>query len=153
MRIKSGDRGSGPPPPWKITKYRVPQQCWSGSLVKPQSYLASIQCWATIDQPAKRRQAYDVPLIVVFGSSLPSSTRKKNVVKFESPLKKHSGSPHDAESPPNCLVLKLLHIVWDFVVPRISLWPVILFFVHYKIILNYFLAWMKWHWLISFWTF
>ena len=29
VRIQGGEGGSGPP--WKITKYRVPKQCWSGS--------------------------------------------------------------------------------------------------------------------------
>ena len=49
-----GDRGSGPPSPWKLTIYigflailvRIP---W-----KSQSCQANIQCWATIGTPAKR---------------------------------------------------------------------------------------------------
>ena len=86
------------PPPRKITKkYRVSKQYWLNSL-KNHSYQASIQCWANIDTPAKRHlngvllAGWCWPanglLIVVFGSSLPSSTEKKNVVKVRPPLTK-----------------------------------------------------------------
>ena len=59
-------------------------------------------CWAIIGTPAKRHlniqmafrwRANGAPLKVVFGSSLPSST-KKNVVKVGPPLTKLSGSAH-----------------------------------------------------------
>ena len=66
------------------------------------SYQASIQCWAIIGMPAKRhlivfRLQVDVgPLIVVLGSSLPSSIAKK-VVKVGPPLTKLSGSVHGYE--------------------------------------------------------
>ena len=43
---------------------------------------------------AFRWRADDGPLIGVLGSSLPSSTKKKNVVKVGSPLTKLSGSAH-----------------------------------------------------------
>ena len=56
--------------------------------LKNRSYQASIQCWAIIDTPAKchlmafRWRADDGPLIVVLGSSLPSSkTQNKNTKK------------------------------------------------------------------------
>ena len=51
--------------------------------LKNRSYQASIQCWAIIDTPAKRHlmafrwRADDGPLIVVLGSSLPSSKKQK----------------------------------------------------------------------------
>ena len=63
------------PPPWKITKYRVSQQYWSGSPEKSKSYQASVQCWAIIGTPAKRNlngvslAADDGPILVVFGST------------------------------------------------------------------------------------
>ena len=65
-------------------------QYWSGSPEISQSYQASIQCWANMGMPAKhhlmasRWWADDGSLIVVFGSFLPSSTKK--VVKIEPPL-------------------------------------------------------------------
>ena len=62
-------RGGGPAPE-KSQNYRISLQYWSGSLEKPQSYEGSIQCWAIIGTPTK------LPLIVVFGSFLPSSTKK-----------------------------------------------------------------------------
>ena len=78
-----GDR----PHPWKIgflsILVRFP--------LKSQSYQASIRCWAISGTPAKRH-LNDDPYIVVFGSSLPSSIKKK-VVKV-GPL---SGSVHAAE--------------------------------------------------------
>ena len=49
---RGGTGGPDPPPPWKITKNRVSKQYWSRSLEKPQSYQASIQCWAIIGPPA-----------------------------------------------------------------------------------------------------
>ena len=44
-------------------------------------YQASIICWAIIGMAEKRWQADVGPLMVVFGSSLPSSTKKKNKQK------------------------------------------------------------------------
>ena len=78
---RGGDRGSGPP--WKFTKIKGFLAILVRSPWKSQSYQASIQCWAIIGTPAKRRlMAFrwwtdDGPLIVVFGSSLPSSITKK----------------------------------------------------------------------------
>ena len=72
----------------------------SGSSIKSQSYQASIQCWAIIGTPAKRRLiGDDGQLLVVFGDSFPSSANKikyknndsKNV-NFVPPLAKVSGS-------------------------------------------------------------
>ena len=70
-------------------------QYWSGSLEKSQSYKASIQYWATIGSPAERH--LNGPLLVIFGSSLPSSTEKqKNKQRCQSwnPLTKLSGFAH-----------------------------------------------------------
>ena len=47
----------GPDPPEKSQKIRVSKQYWSGSPEKSQSYQDSIQCWAIIGPPAKRRFA------------------------------------------------------------------------------------------------
>ena len=53
----------------------VSQQYWSGSPEKPPSYPASIQCRAICCPPVKFRWwADNGPLLVVFGSSHPSST-------------------------------------------------------------------------------
>ena len=53
-RIRRGDRGSRPPPPWKITKIQgfiaIPVRI----LWKSQGCQAGIQCWAIIGTPAKR---------------------------------------------------------------------------------------------------
>ena len=60
----------------------------SGPPEKSQSYQASIQCWAIVCRPEKRhlgvslaKKAFrwrvdDGPFIVIFGSSIPSSTKK-----------------------------------------------------------------------------
>ena len=73
-----GDRGSGPP-----EKKNIGFSSNTGpDPLRNHCYQASIQCWAIIGTPAKRHlmafrwQADDVPLIVVLGSSLPSSTKK-----------------------------------------------------------------------------
>ena len=65
-----GGAGVRTPPPLTLENYKN-----IGSLailvwipLKSQSYQASIQCWAIIGPPVKRR-----PLIMVFGSFLPSS--------------------------------------------------------------------------------
>ena len=71
--------------------------------LKDCSYQASIQCWVIISMPAKRHlmtfrwRPDDSPLMVVLGSSLPSSTKKK-VVKVGPPLTKLSGSVHGYET-------------------------------------------------------
>ena len=90
MRGSRGGQGiRTSPPPWKITKIYGFRNPW-----KSQSYQASIQCWTIISAQAKRHLmafrwwADDGPLIVVFGSSLPSSTIKKNVVNAGPPLTK-----------------------------------------------------------------
>ena len=55
---RGGGGGTGGPAPLKNhKKYRVSKQYWSGSSEKSQSYQASIQCWANIGTPAKRRFA------------------------------------------------------------------------------------------------
>ena len=56
---------------------------------------------------AFRWWADDGPLIVVFGSSLPSSSTKKSVVKVGPPLTKFYGSVH-VKDIPNCWHLVLL---------------------------------------------
>ena len=66
---------------------------WSGSPGKLQRYQASIKSWAIVGPPVKRHlmafrwRADDWPLSVLFGSSLPSPT-KKSVVKV-GPLWQH----------------------------------------------------------------
>ena len=70
---------------------------------KSQSHQASIQCWAIIDTPAKRhlvafRWRADIgPLMAVFGSSLPLSTKKHNqqTVKVGPHLTKLSAFAHE----------------------------------------------------------
>ena len=83
-----GGGTGGSEPPEKSQKYLVSKQYWSGSSEKSQSCQASIQCWAIICMgPSSARQrnsismafcwwADDGPLLVVFGSSLPSSSTK-----------------------------------------------------------------------------
>ena len=67
----------------KSQNYRVSLQFWTRSPEKLRSYRASTQCRAIISTPAKRHfmafrwRADDDPLIVVFGSSHHSSTKKK----------------------------------------------------------------------------
>ena len=90
-----------PPPLEKSQKYNVSKQYRSGSPEKSQSYHASIQCWATIGPPSKRHLygdlwlAYDGPLLLLFGSSLPSHKKetktKKKLVIVGSPLVIFSG--------------------------------------------------------------
>ena len=66
------------------------------SLKKHNGYQASIQCWAIIGTPeiAFRWRADVGPNIVVFGSSLLSST-KKTLSKVEPPLAKLSRFVHE----------------------------------------------------------
>ena len=60
--------------------------------LKSQSYQASIQCWIIIGTSAERHlmafrwRANGDPLMVLFGSSLPSSTNKKKSVVKVGPL-------------------------------------------------------------------
>ena len=79
-----------------VIKYRVSLQFWSGLPEKSQSHQTSIQFWATIGTPAKRRRDNDGPRIVVFGSSHPSSNKylKKREKQVGPPLTKLSGSAH-----------------------------------------------------------
>ena len=75
--------GSGSGPPLKIHKNIGFSSNTGPYPLKNRSYQASIQCWAIIDTPAKRHlmafswRTDDGLLIVVLGSSLPSSTEKK----------------------------------------------------------------------------
>ena len=71
-----GDRGSGPPSPLKNHKNIG---CLSNIGPDPLAF-----CW----------RADEGPLIVVFGSSLPSSNNKKNVVEVGPPLTKLPVSAH-----------------------------------------------------------
>ena len=85
---QEGDRGSGPsPPPWKITKIkgflaildRIP---WNSQ--NSQSYQACIPWRTSVGPSTKRRFCWrvdDSPLIAVFGSSLPSPTKKNQTKK------------------------------------------------------------------------
>ena len=70
-----------PPPPEKSQKYWVSLQYWSRSPERSQSYQVGIQCWAIIGTTAKRH-LNNGPLIVVFGSSVPSSTKKMKKKKL-----------------------------------------------------------------------
>ena len=97
-QIQRGEGTGDPdPPPWKNTKYRVSYQYRSGSPNKSQSYKASIQCWAIVGPPAKRHlngvslAGRRWPLILIFGSSLPLSTKKKRRQSW-TPFDKLSGS-------------------------------------------------------------
>ena len=73
-----GDRGSGPP--LKNHKNIGFSSNTGPDPLKNRSYQASIQCWAIIGTPAKRVRwrADDDPLIVGLGSSIPSSTKKRD---------------------------------------------------------------------------
>ena len=107
-----GGQGSGPPPPLKYHKNIGFSSNTGPDPLKNRSYQASIQCWAIIGTPAKRHlmafrwRADDGPLIVVLGSSLPSSTKKK-VVKVGPPLTTFSGSAHEPY-PDNVVCLSCL---------------------------------------------
>ena len=88
-----GDRGSGPP--WKITK-NIGFLSNTGS--DPLKNQAAIQCWTIIGLPAKRHLiafrwwADNGPLLVIFWSSLPWSTKK--TLSELNPLWQLSGSAH-----------------------------------------------------------
>ena len=71
-------RGSGPPPTLKNHKnIRSPSNTGPDPLTITTLYQASIQCWVIIGTPAFRKRADDCPLIVVFGTFLPPSTKPK----------------------------------------------------------------------------
>ena len=87
---EGGGQGSGPP----LKNHKnigFHSNTVPDSLKKSQSYQASIQCWATIAPPAKRYLmvfcwwADDGPLLVLFGSSLPSSAKRKKKVRVGLP--------------------------------------------------------------------
>ena len=110
-----GSRGGGVG--WKITKkYRVSLQYWSGSSGKSQSYKASIHCWAIICTPAKRHfiemafrwRADGDPLIVVFWSFLPSST--KQTVRVGPPLKTNLDPRMPVDLPPRLDLLSFFFL-------------------------------------------
>ena len=90
-----------PPPPLKNNK-NIGFSTNIGRSLKIHSYQTSIQCLAIIGTPAKRHlmafrwRGDDGQLIVVLGSTLPSSTKKigKKIVKVGHPLTKLSGSAH-----------------------------------------------------------
>ena len=97
---REGDRGSGPPPPWKILKIKgfLAIQVWIPW--KSQSYQAMIECWVIIGTPAKRH----LNGVSLAGRWWPRlyplikwKKRKKeiNVVKVGPPLTKLSGSAHE----------------------------------------------------------
>ena len=108
-RIQGGGGGQGVRiPTGKSQSYRVSYQYWSGSHGKSQSYPVGIQCWATIC-PARKRHlktfcwwTFNFTLLVVFGSSLPSLTKKKALSELDpsdrcqslTPLTKLSESVH-----------------------------------------------------------
>ena len=77
----------GPDPPEKSHRNIGVSSNTGLDPLKNPSYQASIQCWAIIGTPAKRHlmafrwRADDGPLMVVLGSSLPSSTKKKQKKK------------------------------------------------------------------------
>ena len=87
---QGGDRGSGPPSE-KSQKIGFSSNTGPDPL-KNRSYQASNQCWAIIGTPAKCHlmafcwRADDGPLISVFGSSLPSSTKEKKTLTKLDPL-------------------------------------------------------------------
>ena len=97
IKAMCGSRGGGGRGFWTISpeksqKYRVSLQYWSGYPEKSQSYMyqASIQCWAIIGPPAKRHlngvslaDRWWPAFLEVFGSSLPSSTKKKTLSKLD----------------------------------------------------------------------
>ena len=98
MRGSRGGTGVRTPTPEKHS-LRVPYQYWSGSPGNSLSYKTIIQRWAIICPPAKRHlngvslAGRLWPLIVVFGSSLTSSTKPKRCQSL-TPLTKLSGSAH-----------------------------------------------------------
>ena len=99
QRDGQGVRTPPPPPPEKSQNYRVSQQFCSGHPENRKAFKPAFN-----DRPSSSRQlnaikiafrwrADDGPIIVVFGSSFPSST--KNRCQRWTPLIKLSGSAHD----------------------------------------------------------
>ena len=80
---RGGTGGPDPPPPMKNHKNIGFSSNTVPDSLKNRSYQASIQCWGIIGTPVKHHlmafhwRAHDGPLIVVLGSFLPSSTKKK----------------------------------------------------------------------------
>ena len=101
-RSRGGGRGSGP----TLKNHKnigFPSNTGPYPPEKSQSYKASIQCRAIIGLPALMAfcwRANDGRFTVVFGSSIPSSTKKK-VIKFGPPLTKISGSSLGLKALPN----------------------------------------------------
>ena len=106
QRGGEGGRGVRTPPPLKNHKNIGFSSNTGPDLLKDCSYQASIQCLAIMGTAAKRHlmafrsQANDGPLIVVLGSSLPSSNKKnekkakkKTLSKFD-PLWQNFLDPH-----------------------------------------------------------
>ena len=87
---EGGGRGSGHPSSEKSQKNIG---FLSNTGTDPlKNHKAIIQCWAIFGPPAKRN--LNGPFIVIFGSSIPSST-KKNAIEFGPHLTKLSGSAHE----------------------------------------------------------
>ena len=91
MCVSRGGTG-GTDPPLKNHKNIAFSGNTGQDPLKNHSYQDTIQCWAIIGM--FRSWANDDPLIVVLGSSLPSSTKINNV-KVGPPLTKLSGSAHE----------------------------------------------------------
>ena len=86
----------GPPPPKKKSQnYRVSKQYWSGTPENKQSFHARIQCRAIIVPPAKRWRGDDDPLLMVFGSSLTSLTKKQTKQNKKQLAELQSWTPSD----------------------------------------------------------
>ena len=77
------------PDPLKNHKATKPAFNVGPSSVSQRNTIYMAFCW----------QADGGPFIAVFGSSIPSSTKKKNVIKYGPPLTKLSGCAHDFWSP------------------------------------------------------
>ena len=101
-RLPCADPGGPdtPPPPLKNHKNIGFLNNTAPDPLKSQSYQASIQCWTIIGTPEERHLngvslgANVGPFIMVFWSSLPSSTKKSCKIWTPPPLTKHSGSAH-----------------------------------------------------------
>ena len=99
---RGGTGGLDPPPLKNHNHIGFPSNTGPDPLKKSQGYQANIRCWAINGTTVKRHlngvcwRADVGPRMVVFGSSLPLSTNKKNVDKVGPPLAKLSGSVQDA---------------------------------------------------------
>ena len=89
---RGGTDGPDPPPPEKSQKYRFSYQYWPGSPEKHKATKQAFNVWPTsarqrnANSMAFRWRVDEGPLIMVLGFSLPSTTKKKNVVKNGPPL-------------------------------------------------------------------